>query len=202
MDERVYRYLPGFAPQGTYDRLLEEIRDKVSSKRFTMYGRVCEERRPTAFFSTTPVRMRYIADSDGGSSPMPRGSVLEEMLAFANGKELRDQISDLPEFNSVFVNYYRNGDDYISPHSDNLKDQVTSHVLSISVNPPGGERPFQIFDRDSSSMVEEFLLGDGDVFLMYGDCQSRYKHGVPRRRKIKEGRINLTFRCCREKISS
>ena len=44
-------------------------------------------------------------------------------------------------------------------------------------------------------MVDEVdILTDGDLLLMLPGCQEKYQHSIPVRKRIKEPRLNLTFR--------
>ena len=41
---------------------------------------------------------------------------------------------------------------------------------------------------------QTFLLENNSVFVMGGTCQKTHKHGLPKRKKVKDYRISLTFR--------
>ena len=100
-------------------------------------------------------------------------------------------------FNSAVVNKYRGGTDRIGYHKDDepmirrkgksLKDIP---IASVSFGAP---RTFTL-KADKSGRRHEFVLRDGDLFLMGGDTQINYKHGIEAEPAIQGSRINITFR--------
>lgn len=108
-------------------------------------------------------------------------------------KEIRDQIEkdfDLL-FNSCLVNWYRDGDDYMSYHSDNeleLGDKPTIFSLSL-----GASRDFLLKHTDTGK-TEKTSLEDGDLVIMKGEIQEQWKHSIPKRKNVSTERFNLTFR--------
>lgn len=96
----------------------------------------------------------------------------------------------------VLVNFYRNGGDYIGWHSDDEKDlketEIGSIIISISL---GITRPFIFKERTKYNPKKKIInLNDGDLLIMFGDTNKKYMHSVPKRKRIKEPRWNLTFR--------
>jgi len=94
-------------------------------------------------------------------------------------------------FNSVLVNLYRNGNDYVGWHSDNepeLGEQPFIASLTF-----GAERQFE-FRRKQSSENGRVLLRSGTLLVMQPDFQHHWLHSVPIDQSVTEGRINLTFR--------
>jgi alkylated DNA repair dioxygenase AlkB len=94
-------------------------------------------------------------------------------------------------FNSVLVNLYRNGDDYVGWHSDNepeLGEQPFIASLTF-----GAERQFE-FRHKKFSENGRILLRSGTLLIMHPDFQHYWLHSVPIDKSVTEGRINLTFR--------
>lgn len=94
-------------------------------------------------------------------------------------------------FNSVLVNLYRNGEDYVGWHADDepeLGEQPFIASLTF-----GAERQFE-FRQKKSSGHGRLLLRSGDLLIMQPDFQRHWLHSVPIDRQVTEGRINLTFR--------
>jgi alkylated DNA repair dioxygenase AlkB len=94
-------------------------------------------------------------------------------------------------FNSVLVNLYRNGDDYVGWHSDNepeLGEQPFIASLTF-----GAERQFE-FRHKKSSENGRLLLRSGALLIMQTDFQHYWLHRVPIDQTVTERRINLTFR--------
>lgn len=96
------------------------------------------------------------------------------------------------EFNYVLINYYRDGNDYISYHSDREAIGYKKNVIaSVTV---GVIRKF-MFKNKHNSCKKEFLLENGSLLVMIGDdVQKNWKHTVPKSKKIFGKRFNLTFR--------
>jgi alkylated DNA repair dioxygenase AlkB len=96
-------------------------------------------------------------------------------------------------FNTVLLNLYRDGNDTVGWHSDNEKELGENPVIaSISL---GSSRDFQM--RHVSDKSIEGLtvsLDHGSLLVMAGETQKYWQHQIPRRKKVKEKRINLTFR--------
>ena len=99
-------------------------------------------------------------------------------------------------FNMVLVNWYENGKDYISMHSDDEKEiESDTPVITISF---GTKRKFVVKSKDGD-FKKEFFLENNDVLVMGGkNFQKKYKHGLPKQKKVTEKRISLTLRAFRE----
>ncbi|MDP1666622.1 MAG: alpha-ketoglutarate-dependent dioxygenase AlkB [Methylobacter sp.] len=94
-------------------------------------------------------------------------------------------------FNSVLVNLYRNGNDYVGWHSDNepeLGEQPFIASLTF-----GAERHFE-FRHKQSSENGRVLLCSGTLLVMQPTFQHHWLHSIPLDQNVTEGRINLTFR--------
>ena len=58
----------------------------------------------------------------------------------------------------------------------------------------GATRRFLLRSNDDHSIKIEFLLKHGTLLIMRGELQHHWQHSVPKEKKVKETRINLTFR--------
>lgn len=107
---------------------------------------------------------------------------------------IKEQIEKIAnaDFNSVLMNWYRDGNDYINWHTDAEKELGINPVIS-SVN-FGAKRRFLIRRKDDHTIKLEFPLKHGSLLIMKGELQHYWQHSVPKEKKIKENRINLTFR--------
>ena len=97
-------------------------------------------------------------------------------------------------FNSVLINYYRNGNDRVAWHSDDEKELGKNPVIgSISL---GAERNFKLRHKDYkiNSLRNNIILKHGSFLLMKGPTQHNWMHEIPRTAKPIGPRINLTFR--------
>lgn len=92
--------------------------------------------------------------------------------------------------NSVLINYYRDGNDKINYHSDDLSQIGENPVIaSLSL---GDSRTFK-FKHKTTKEKLDFILNAGDLFIMFGNTQQYWQHAVLPEPNKKE-RINCTFR--------
>lgn len=96
-------------------------------------------------------------------------------------------------FNSVLVNYYRNGSDYAAWHSDNEKELGQNPVIaSVSF---GERRMFHLKHKTNKGIeVCKFEIPHNSIVIMSGTLQHHWKHQLAKTSKPVSGRINLTFR--------
>jgi alkylated DNA repair dioxygenase AlkB len=99
-------------------------------------------------------------------------------------------------FNSVLANLYRTGDDSMGAHSDDEKElgprRDDIRIASVSL---GARRRFCL--RPKKKTNERGLdleLGAGDLLVMGGTTQARFRHHVPKTKRSVGPRLNLTFR--------
>ncbi len=96
-------------------------------------------------------------------------------------------------YDACLVNYYRNGKDYISFHSDDEKN-IGASIASVSF---GATRRFILKSKADGTKIE-FALTSGTVIEMNGGCQKNWLHSVPKQLKVNKHRINFTFRQMKE----
>jgi alkylated DNA repair dioxygenase AlkB len=93
-------------------------------------------------------------------------------------------------FDTVGLNWYRDGQDSVAWHSDRVgRSGRTAIVVIVSLGEP---RPFLLRPR-GGGRSRSFLLGGGDLLVMGGDCQHEFQHTVP---KVAYAgpRVSVTFR--------
>jgi alkylated DNA repair dioxygenase AlkB len=94
-------------------------------------------------------------------------------------------------FNSVLALLYRDGKDSMGCHADDEKELGINPVIaSLSL---GDERLFKLHHKKRKETLD-ITLGHGDLLVMAGTLQHYWMHSVPKTRKFKTPRINLTFR--------
>lgn len=97
-------------------------------------------------------------------------------------------------FNSVLLNYYRTGDDYMSWHSDDEPELgATPTIASISL---GVSRVFQFRSkpREQIKRTHDIPLNNGSLLVMSGQTQQEWVHAIKKASGEPGGRVNLTFR--------
>ena len=96
-------------------------------------------------------------------------------------------------FNSCLCNLYRDGHDYAAIHADDEKELGENPIIaSVSL---GATRKFVFKHKFNKGLDKVSLeLENRSVLLMKGKLQHFWKHELPRMKRVKEPRINLTFR--------
>ena len=110
-------------------------------------------------------------------------------------KVIHDRVADLSgtTFNSVLINYYRNGQDSVAWHADDESELGESPVIaSVSL---GAERIFELKQKHQTPAKKYKLpLRHASLLIMGGTMQQHWLHQLPKVQGLKEARINLTFR--------
>lgn len=96
-------------------------------------------------------------------------------------------------FNSVLINYYRNGLDSVAWHSDNEKELGQNPlVASLSF---GASRRFELKHKTNKAIPTIHCeLHRGSLLIMGSGLQQHWLHRLPKQKEIQLPRINLTFR--------
>jgi alkylated DNA repair dioxygenase AlkB len=94
-------------------------------------------------------------------------------------------------YNSVLVNWYDGGNEYIGFHSDKTDHLVpNSNIYGISF---GSERIMRFKHKEDNTLID-FKLEHNSIINMIGGCQSVFQHSIIQNKKIDGRRISLTFR--------
>jgi len=174
--------LPGFVLiRGWRPLPLEPIVESVDweQPKLRIYGRECLAPRLTAWFGDGAYTY---SGKRQEPAPMP------DWIAAA-----RNEIQAMTgaRFNSVLLNYYRDGRDSVAWHADDEPELgAEPTIASWSLGAP---RTFAVKARYTETRWSE-PLGCGDLLIMRGDSQTDYLHSVPKTKRQIGPRINLTFR--------
>ena len=96
-------------------------------------------------------------------------------------------------FNRVLLNYYRDGNDSVSWHSDTLPADGRHHAIASVTF--GDTRVFKIRHKSRKDVGQlNIPLTHGSFLLMGETMQELYEHHVPKTTRGVGPRINLTFR--------
>jgi alkylated DNA repair dioxygenase AlkB len=177
-------YNPGVFSPAESKCLMEHFIREVpwEQKSQLMYGKQVTTPRLTAWFGNRGVDYSLTGES---LQPMPW---TDELLMIKN----RIEPFSGAKFDSVLLNYYRDGNDSVSWHTDN--DGVSGKnwiVASVSFGQP---RIFDFRYRDDHTLKYSVELEDGSYLLMKGGFQEKWQHRVPKSKSMMKPRINLTFR--------
>ena len=147
-----------------------------------LFGRSIREPRRSFFQGDIGIQYTYAGRRLIGQGWMPELDHLKERINQEYGVS----------FNSVLVNGYRNGQDYMGYHQDNeVELGALPHIASISI---GAERDFLLKSMVQPASVEKIFLHHGSMLFMYPEVQKSFKHALPKRLGCHSPRINLTFR--------
>jgi alkylated DNA repair dioxygenase AlkB len=94
-------------------------------------------------------------------------------------------------FNSVLLNYYRDGRDSMGMHSDNEPELGPEPAIaSVSFGAP---RTF-VLQHKRTKQGLKVVLDDGSLLFMGGKLQQNWLHGINKSAVQLGPRVNLTFR--------
>jgi alkylated DNA repair dioxygenase AlkB len=160
-----------------YEHLVTTIHWKQEP--IKMFGKMVMQPRLTACYGEKSVAYSGITMEVHGWT--------EQLLEI---KQRAEQIAQA-QFNSVLLNYYRDGNDSMGWHRDNERELGPEPIIaSVSF---GATRKFQLRTHKDKSGLASVDLTHGSLLLMRGACQQVWEHSLPKTRHS-EGRINLTFR--------
>jgi alkylated DNA repair dioxygenase AlkB len=107
---------------------------------------------------------------------------------------IRDRLEALAgiQFNSVLLNYYRDGNDSVAWHSD--KESIMGSQPVIASVSFGQVRSFDIRRKSDHGEKYSVRLEHGSFCLMKAGLQEAFEHRIAKSAKPMNARINLTFR--------
>jgi alkylated DNA repair dioxygenase AlkB len=95
-------------------------------------------------------------------------------------------------FNSVGLNFYRDGRDSVAPHNDHLDEIVRGFpIVLLSL---GATRRMTIRAKEPPKRVLNVDLAEGSLLVMSYETQLHYTHGIPKTTDPVGARISLAFR--------
>lgn len=177
-------YHPGLFDAEQSNFLLQKFIGEVPWKQrvVSMYDKQVITPRLTAWYAD---EQTYDYTSLNRSVPL---AWTPELLMIKSKVEMIAGVS----FNSVLLNYYRDGNDSVAWHSDNEKALGTHPVIaSVSF---GQVRSFDIRNKQAHLERYSIRLESGALMIMKGDLQQNWEHRIAKSIKPMKPRINLTFR--------
>jgi alkylated DNA repair dioxygenase AlkB len=167
-------YTSDLVPAAVATAWFDQVRGAVAweAQRRWMYEREVDVPRLVAHFRLTP---------DAAPVPAPLRAAAQRVIG-ATGVT----------FNSVGLNFYRDGRDSVAPHSDDLDEIVRgSPIALLSL---GGTRRMTIRAKAEPRRVLHVDLAAGSLLVMSYEMQVHYTHGVPKTSEPVAPRISLAFR--------
>lgn len=162
-----------------FNRLLKTT--KWENDVVNIFGKQIVTKRKVAWYGDKPFEYSY---SKTTRKALPWTEDLKAIL-----QRVSEETS--AEYNSCLLNLYHNGEEGMGWHSDDEKELLNNGTIaSLSL---GAERPFFFKHKETKEKVE-VMLENGSLLVMGGAIQRHWVHSLPKRKKIYEPRINLTFR--------
>jgi alkylated DNA repair dioxygenase AlkB len=147
-----------------------------------MLGRQCTQGRKTAFFALDPeFEYRY-------SGTKTRGELMPQWMLDIKAT-VESSLGNEFVFNYCLCNWYKDGTESISMHSDDVRD-LKGPIASVSF---GAVRRFDFVNKETKEK-KSVDLESGCMVVMTKESQKCWKHGIPKQLKIKTERFNMTFR--------
>ena len=163
-----------------YNSFTKEI--EWQQRDIVMFGKQLKEPRLTAWYG------------DKGTAYSYSGIELDPLEWTDSLLSIKLKVEEAAEqsFNSVLLNWYRDGNDSMGWHSDDEKELGRNPTIaSLSL---GATRDFQIRRKDNHKEKRQFELTSGSLLIMSGEMQHYWQHQIPKRKRVDQGRMNLTFR--------
>lgn len=156
------------------------------SETITLWGKPHLQPRLSAWYGDPATHYTY---SGMTLAPQPWTPLLADLRARV------ERATNLP-FNSVLLNYYRDGRDSMGMHSDDEPELGRNPaVAALSLGAP---RIFTLKHKTDKALAPvRIALGDGSLLLMAGATQHHWKHGIAKTARPVGPRVSLTFRLIR-----
>jgi len=182
--ENLLEFTPGFIPGKEAFALLDHLISSTPWKQYEveMYGKKVLTPRLTAWFGDANSAYKLSGKS---FDPHPWTNELLDL-------KLRVEAFAHEHFNSVLLNYYRDGNDSVAWHADNEKELGPRPLIaSVSL---GQARKFDFRHKEDHKRKYSLTLTNGSLLIMKGDLQHHWEHRIAKSAVPMRERINLTFR--------
>ncbi|MDB5130516.1 MAG: alpha-ketoglutarate-dependent dioxygenase AlkB [Mucilaginibacter sp.] len=177
-------YKPGVFDPAESGALLETFIHQIQWIQETahMYGKIIKTPRLIAWHGDMSQSYSF---SGNKYNPAPW---TKELLTIKNRVE---PIAGV-KFNSVLLNYYRDGNDSVAWHSDDEYELgLKPMIASVSF---GQARRFDVRYKQDHKLKYAVNLENGSLLLMKGDLQRFWQHRIAKSTRPMLPRVNLTFR--------
>ena len=164
-----------------YDAIYKTINWK--QEQISFYGKTFPVPRKTAWYGNEGLNYSY-----SGIKCFPE-TWTEELLKI---KAAIEKFTPPEDFTSVLLNLYNDGNDKMGWHADDEKELgINPTIASLSI---GETRRFDLKHKQNKELHYKFELTSGSLLIMRGALQHHWVHQIPVQKKVKNSRINLTFR--------
>lgn len=177
-------YLEGFIPLEDSIKLYEWMKKNIDWMQYPikMFGKTFLQPRLIAFQGDKDIQYSY------SNTKLIAAEWSEKVFAIKTACEKATKSI----YNCVLINYYRDGNDSMGWHSDD-EDELgdAPAIASVSI---GIARKIDFRLKTNHRDKIQLQLSSGSLLFMAGQTQRNWQHQIAKSKKIKAGRINLTFR--------
>lgn len=177
-------YLPGLFSESESNRLLQKLIAKTpwNQTSIKIYDKEVLSPRLTAWYGDVDASS-YLTEKISDTKPWS-----EDLLMI---KARVEPLAGM-QFNSVLLNYYRDGNDSVAWHSD--KGAAADKKMVVASVSFGQVRSFDIRNKQNHAERYSVRLEHGSFLLMKAGLQEHWEHRVAKSPKVTRPRVNLTFR--------
>jgi alkylated DNA repair dioxygenase AlkB len=162
-----------------YQKLMDSIQWQPDE--IIMFGKLIVTKRKVAWYADQELDYTYAKKTKKAVLFTP------ELLEI---KTVVESISN-ETFNSCLLNLYHDGEEGMGWHTDAEKElKPNGAIASVSF---GTARKFSFKHKQDNTLVD-ITLEDGSLLIMKDQTQQHWLHQLPKSKRIKTPRINLTFR--------
>lgn len=185
-----FHYLPSFYSADKAEILMAQLQACTDwqQPQIQLFGRRHKIPRLTAWVADAGLSYRYSGIKNLRNPWTPSLQKIKADIEAAAGCE----------FNSLLLNYYRDGSDSNGWHADNEPELCALQpIASLSL---GASRRFRMRETALHSNNAALELASGSLLVMAPGAQAISQHCLPKTQRPVGPRINLTFRCIKTKI--
>jgi alkylated DNA repair dioxygenase AlkB len=164
-------------------RIFKELLDTILFKQdeVVMFGKKMTTKRKVAWYADAGISYTYAGVKKSGLQWTETLLKIKQKVEGITGAR----------YNACLLNLYHEGEEGMGWHRDNEKEIVTeSSIASLSF---GAVRNFA-FKHATTNERLNIELENGSLLDMKGSIQQHWYHALPKTTRIKQLRINLTFR--------
>ncbi|MDI1256610.1 MAG: alpha-ketoglutarate-dependent dioxygenase AlkB [Flavobacterium sp.] len=162
-----------------FEKLIQD--DNFKNDEVIIFGKRIVTKRKVAWYGDTNYRYTYSNTTKQAHLWSPELLALKKIVENNSGTA----------FNSCLLNLYHDGDEGMTWHSDNESPLGKNPIIaSLSL---GAARKFS-FKHKTTKATVSILLDPGSLLLMKDETQTHWAHQLPKSKKVRQPRINLTFR--------
>jgi alkylated DNA repair dioxygenase AlkB len=174
--------VPGFLTEEEADQLLATIKAKADFRQY-MSGRRAPRPRMEAWYGLWDYKYGR-GETLKARMPMPDylTALIEKIAAAGHGAE----------YNGVLINWYKDGSQSIGAHSDDDYGDPSPTIPTLVL---GAARPLIFTLKADKKVNTSYSPGHGDLLVMRGTTNAKWKHEIKKAEKDVGERVSLTFRC-------